>query len=296
MSDFTHQTIGRRPFLQGTTLLLTASGTSLLSAAESQPALRVGLITDLHYADKAPAGTRYYRETLSKLAEASDKLGAEKPALVIELGDLIDAANDVEVELGYLKTINDQFQKLSDDRHYVLGNHCVDTLTKGEFLGAVGQAKSYYSFDRGGFHFVLLDACFKSDGQPYQRKNFEWTDANIPAEELKWLASDLAATDKPTIVLAHQRLDNAGNHMVRNSAAVRDVLEKSGKVTAVFQGHNHKNSYQQIGGIHYCTLVAMIEGSGAENNAYSILDLLPDGSLRLSGFRKQASYNWNAPA
>jgi len=33
----------------------------------------------------------------------------------------------------------------------------------------------------------------------------------------------------------------------------------------------------------------MVEGSGAENNGYTMLDVLADGSLRLKGFRKQAN-------
>ena len=94
---------------------------------------------------------------------------------------------------------------LPRDRHHVLGNHCVDTLTKEEFLDRVGQERSFYSFDVGGYHFVVLDACFRSDGQPYGRKNFEWTDANIPAHEVEWLEADLASTSRPTIVFAHQR-------------------------------------------------------------------------------------------
>ena len=95
-------------------------------------------------------------------------------------------------------------------KHFVLGNHCVDTLTKSEFLEGVGQEKSYYSFDKQGVHFVVLDACFRSDGTPYQRKNFDWTDPNIIAEEIEWLEEDLAKNDLPTIVFAHHRLDDAG--------------------------------------------------------------------------------------
>ena len=98
----------------------------------------------------------------------------------------------------------------------VLGNHCVDTLTKDEFLGGVEQKQSYYSFDRGGFHFVVLDACFRGDGQPYGRKNSKWNDANIPAAELEWLAADVKATEKPVIVFAHQRLDVSSNHVFRH--------------------------------------------------------------------------------
>ena len=135
--------------------------------------------------------------------------------------------------------------------------------------------------------FLILDACFRSDGTPYSRKNFDWKDSNLPASQLSWLETELSKARGPVIVLAHQRLDLDKAHAVQNAPAVRSLLEKSGKVLAVFQGHSHKNDYQQIAGIHYTTLVAMVEGSGAENNGYTMLDVLADSSLRLQGFRKQ---------
>lgn len=291
--------IGRRAFLTNGSLVLAAGlgptyGTSRCAAEAPKPGVKIGLLTDLHFADKPSAGTRYYRETLDKLAEAAAKFKTEKPAFVVELGDLIDAADSVETELKYLKRIDKEFAALSKDRHYVLGNHCVDTLTKKEFLDTVGQKDAHYSFDRGGVHFVVLDACFKGDGKPYERKNFKWTDANIPVEQVDWLKGDLQATDKPVIVFAHQRLDVADNYGVKNAADVRTVLEGSKKVRAVFQGHSHKNDYKEIGGVHYCTLVAMIEGTGVENNGYSVLEVGPDGALTVTGFRRQKGHEWKA--
>jgi len=287
--------IGRRAFVRQGTLVLTATCLTRGSIAEptsGAESLRVGLVTDMHYADKAPAGTRHYRETLRKLEEASRQFEKQQPKFVVELGDLIDAADTVETEKRYLKTINREFSAICPARHYVLGNHCVDTLNKDEFLGEVGQQKSYYSFDEGGIHFVVLDSCFRSDGLPYGRKNFRWTDANIPATELEWLKADLAENDRPTIVFAHQRLDVNNNHGVRNNDEVRSLLEVSGSVLAVFQGHSHENDLKEINGIHYCTLVAMVEGSGDDNNGYSIMDVAKDGTIRLTGFRKQASRTW----
>lgn len=288
------KTLGRRAVLRNGTLVLGAASvsaaalpTSELIADDESAALRVGLITDLHYADKEPAGTRHYRETLDKLAEAAGEFEKQQPEFVVELGDLIDAADSVATEQRYLKTINREYSAIAKDRHYVLGNHCVDTLNKNEFLGSVGQAESYYSFDRGGFHFVVLDACFRSDGEPYGRKNFKWTDANLPPAELEWLEADLKATDKKTIVFAHQRLDVSNNHGVNNHAAARRIFEASGNVLAVFQGHSHKNDLKDIGGIHYCTLVAMVEGSGEDNSGYSLMKVSADGTIRLKGFRRQ---------
>lgn len=70
------------------------------------------------------------------------------------------------------------------------------------------------------------------------------------------------------------------------------MLEESGKVLAVFQGHSHKNDLKVINGIHCRTLVAMVEGSGAENNGFSVMEVFDGGTIRLTGFRKQAKYEW----
>ena len=291
--------LSRRAFLQNGTLFLAATATvdaSSLFADEGKDRLRVGLITDLHHADKPPAGTRHYRETLGKLAEAATQFEKDKVNFVVELGDLIDAADSVETEQRYLKTINREFAAISKDRHYVLGNHCVDTLTKAEFLDHVEQKKSYYSFDRGDFHFIILDACFRNDGEPYGRKNSKWNDANIPAAEVEWLQADLKSTGKKSIVFAHQRLDVSNDHGVKNCPELRTIFEDSGKVLAVFQGHSHQNDLKDIGGIHYCTLVAMVEGSGADNNGYSVMEIDHNGTIRLTGFRKQLEYDWQRNA
>jgi hypothetical protein len=289
--------LDRRAFLKNGTLLLASAASfdaSTLFGDDrlTSSSVQVGLVTDLHYADKPSAGSRHYRESLDKLAAAATQFAGDKPAFLVELGDFIDAADSVETELGYLKRINKDFSAICRNRHYVLGNHCVYTLKKQEFLDGVEQKKSYYSFDSGKFHFVVLDSCFRSDGTPYGRKNFQWTDPNIPAAELEWLSADLKATSKKTVVFAHQRLDVSNHYGVKNALDVRKALEESGKVLAVFQGHSHKNDHKDIRGIHYCTLVAMVEGSGAESNGYSVMSLADDGTIRITGFRKQANYNW----
>lgn len=286
--------ISRRAFVQNSMLVMlsTAACSRIAHAAEQPRLVRVGLVTDLHYADKPLKGSRHYRDTLGKLAEAIKQFDTDKPDFAVELGDLIDAADTPEVELGYLAEINKVWQTLKVPRYSVLGNHCVDMLTKQEFLGGIGQKESHYSFDVGGVHFVVLDACFRADGQPYGRKNAKWDDANLPADQLEWLTADLKATEHKVIILAHQRLDETKQHSVKNAAAVRKILEKSGKVLAVLQGHSHANDYQAIRGIHYATLVAMVEGAAPENNGYSLLDVMQDGSILLTGFRKQAKYEW----
>jgi predicted phosphodiesterase len=281
--------IGRRSFLQQSVLCLGGLGGGMGTAwcRDEKPVLRVGLMTDLHYADKEERGTRFYRQALMKLDEAVERMNQERPDLVVELGDLIDQAESVELEMEWLKTIESHYARLRVPRHYVLGNHCVGTLTKKEFAGLTQASGGHAVLEQAGIRFLILDACFREDGVAYERGNFDWKDGNLPTWELAWLEAELTRQEGPVVVLAHQRLDDAGAHSVRNAGAVRAVLEKSGRVLAVFQGHSHKNDYQQIQGIHYVTLVAMVEGSGAESSGYSMLEVMADGSLRVNGFRRQ---------
>ena len=290
--------LSRRAFLQGGTLLLAGSALRpehLLAATEARPTLRLGLVTDLHYADKAAAGARHYRESLTKFAEAARVFGQEKSDLLVALGDLIDSAPSLDAEKECLRQVVSRFARAAGKRHFVLGNHCVENLTKPEFLAIAGQERSYYSFDAAQCHFVVLDACFTSDGAPYGRKNFKWADAKIPPVELDWLQADLRRAPYKSIVFAHQCLDVIPPFGVKNGAEVRNVLEQSGRVLAVVQGHYHYGGYQEVRGIHYCTLSAVIEGTGPANNAYAVMDLLPGDVVRITGFRKQKSYRWDRP-
>ena len=76
--------------MKGGSALLLVGGNSF---AESKPLVRVGLVTDLHHADKDPRGSRHYRESLGKLDEAKKLFTEFDPDFVVELGDLIDAAD-----------------------------------------------------------------------------------------------------------------------------------------------------------------------------------------------------------
>lgn len=291
---------GRRNFLLQTGCVLAGAGSSCLTrkvaAANHEdpaaPLLRIGLVTDLHYADKPPAGSRHYRDSRAKLAATGKQFAEAKTDLVIELGDFIDTAASLEAEKDALRCIHAEFAAISGQHHCVLGNHCVSALTKPDFLEIVGQPKSFYSFDFAKHHIIVLDACFRSDGVAYGGVKFDWGDANLPAGEIEWLRGDLKQTTHPTIVFLHQRLDVAPPYGVKNAAEIRGLFEESKHVPAVFQGHDHHGDLRVINGIRYCTLRAMVEGPGQDNNAFAILDVLPGGALRLTGFGKQPSYRW----
>ena len=272
----------------------------------TDPALRLATLTDIHYADADPRGNRHYRDSIPKVAEAvraiTEADEVSPIAICVQLGDLIDSRNTpieegaVEEELAYLATIEARLADLPCERHYVFGNHCVHTLTKDEFAEHSAAQRSFYSFDRpftsgtGSLHVVVLDACYRADGQHYGRRNFDWTDANIPAQELAWLEADLAAAASPTVICTHQRLDGDDATTIRNAPAVREVIQRAGNVLAVLQGHHHQNTLSIIEGVPYLVMRAVVEGPGMDNRAFGLVDIHPDLSLNIHGFGQQSSY------
>ncbi len=290
----------RRYFIQKSTLYL--AGLPLASCAYAVPQageektkrlVRAGMITDIHYANKPPRGTRYYRDSLPKLQDAVRHFNQIKPDFVVQLGDFIDAGKTLNQEIDNLKKIESLYAKLSMPRHYVYGNHCLHSLTKKEFKQHTGKSKNYESYDHNGVHFVILDACHRSkDGVDYQRKNFTWKDSFIPPKQMQWLANDLQKTKWPTVIFTHQRIDGLtqNNHRVTNASQVQKIIQKSKRVLAVFQGHSHQNDYSQIQGIHYVTLKACVENQGLQNKSYATLNIFSDGSIAVQGFGKQTPY------
>lgn len=256
--------------------------------AEAVPTGRLGLITDVHYADIDTRGSRHYRDSLGKMRAAIaglNKLGIDH---AVVMGDMIDSASDLEGEINHLRTIDAEYARLDAERHYVLGNHCVSMLTKDEFMEHTGMDSPHSVFDFAGMRFIILDSCFTSEGEPYQRKNFDWTDSNLPDEQLEWLGEQLNGSNGPVVVLTHQRIDGLeAPHNVRNGAAAREILEASGKVVLVMSGHSHQNLHEQVNGIDYVVVRAMVEGSGADNNSFGRLLIYEDHSLRIEGHVRQ---------
>jgi 3',5'-cyclic AMP phosphodiesterase CpdA len=291
-------TTHRRLPLAAAILLAAALATP---AAQAPPLVRFGVVTDIHYADIDAAGARTYRESDDKLAECVQVMNAKGVAFLLELGDFKDQDKtpDEARTLKYLETIESVFAGFKGPRYHVIGNHDTDSLSKAQYLAAAPNTgivpnATRYSFVSGGVRFVVLDASHKSDGSDYDHGNFDWSDSNIDAPQLAWLAKTLAASTEPAIVFVHQQLDGSGAYYVKNAAQVREVLEESGRVIAVLQGHRHEGGFSTINGIPYFTFKGLIEGAGPSNSSYSIVDVMPDLSVRVLGYRQAETTSFKA--
>ena len=296
----------RRRFLNAFAMLVAGLAVVLLASCvpprisppdEKPTRLRFGIITDLHYADIDPSGARSYRESLVKLEECIRVMNDQKADFLVELGDFKDQdkVNPAEGKtLSYLRRIEGVFRKFDGPRYHVLGNHDADSLSKSQFLKVAQNTgippdQSYYSFGVKGVRFIVLDADFRSDGTSYDHGNFDWEDANIPAVELNWLKQELAASSKPAMIFIHHQLDGEGAYYVKNAAEVRRALEDSANVLAVIQGHRHEGQLNIMNHISFYTLKAAVEGSGAGNNSYALVEIDRDFNVTITGFRKAVS-------
>jgi alkaline phosphatase len=307
-----------------------ALGAAALGAQQSAALVTFGLITDTHVCDKADqspaialnASPRYFTGGATKLEAFGRAMNDAKADFIAELGDFTDnpAAPTLTAEqrrtaaLGFMETAEARLAAFKGPRYHVFGNHDTDQASKEDFLAKVANTgtatgASYYSFDKGGVHFIVLDASFKKDGTSYSGvpgtagAGYSWDDANVPAAELAWLKADLAATKSPTVVLTHQLLNNQELvdaafdplHAIRNAGDVRAILEGSKKVLVVFSGHYHDGGYQEINGIKYLVLQANAAyGNDASyHNQYSTVKIFSEGrkfTLALSGNGGQRSY------
>ncbi len=287
--------VNRRDFIKISSLLVGGVGLLGLNACKLKT-LRFGWVTDIHYAEANIKWGRYFKESKDKLAEAIRFFNQSNLDFIIETGDFKDQTQDPEKAdtLTFLQEIESVYSGYNGNRYHVLGNHDMDSLSKMEFLNHIHNSGieselSYYSFDQSGFCIVVLDACYKADGSDYNNNNFSYKDTNIPDFEIEWLRKCLESSTLPVLVFVHQRLDGEGDLFVNNAEEVRQLLEKSGKVLAVFQGHDHEGGMQQINHILYCTQKAMVDGQGLVNNSYSVVTV--DGSsIKIEGYRKAESY------
>ena len=297
-------TISRRNSLKlfaltGTTLL-TMPG-YIFSSEKQNSILRFGIITDSHYADREPAGTRFYRDSIPKMQEAIDSLNTQNLDFIIHLGDFKDEDTGAQPAdtLAYLDKVEAVFQKFKGPKYHALGNHDVDSITKQQFLSHIAntgqeKAESYYAFTANGMRFIVLDANYDADGTSHFFANgSDWENANIPEKELNWLADQLESWSIPTVVFCHHPLyefykEEAKFH-VTNYEEVQKLLEAHGQVVACFHGHVHSEDYQEFNGIQYITQLGMVDYEGVENNAFSIVEITST-HIKIEGYKRASNH------
>jgi 3',5'-cyclic-AMP phosphodiesterase len=245
--------------------------------------MRFALISDVHL---GPAAS--HQGKLRKLTHLSEQLvvafvermrGEHRPDVVINLGDVLEDESPSLDRERYARFVA-LLRQIDVPVLHVAGNHDTVHLTPAELVELWGESGDLvYSRELHGVHFSILRTV------EHRGERIE-----LPQEQLDWLERDLAGTSLPCIVLMHHpasemRLE--GNrwfekrpHLCRvvERRALRDVIERSGKVIGVFNGHAHWNHLDVIAGIPYVTLQSSSENldddaPGRPAAAYAVCEL-----------------------
>ena len=123
----------------------------------------------------------------------------------------------------------------------------------------------HYSFEKGGFRFVVLDPNYfcnepgvfihHENGNYFKRaKNstINW----IPPHEMEWLRDAILNSSLPCVVLSHQSLERGNGAPVMNAREVREVFNEAnrrrpGAVRLAMNGHMHCDNLRILDNILY---------------------------------------------
>ena len=194
---------------------------------------------------------RFESESFQPFAGLIAKINALKPALVINVGDLIYGYGTTRKERQWDK-YQDVIKAIQVPYYQLPGNH--DTHSK-EARKIYGQrfGKFYQSFNYGDCHFVLLD----------NTEQEHW--GYLGPTELAWLRNDLKENKaKSVFVFMHFPVwepERITPEYYRFWADTLHPLFKESRVRAVFAGHYHTyGPTREFDGIRYF----ITGGGGAE--------------------------------
>lgn len=264
--------------------------------------LRIAHITDVHI-QPIIAAAKGFEKCLHHIQNLDIK-----PDLILNSGDAIMEAHG----RGHDSTTRqwNLYQSVLKSENTIpmlscVGNHdiwCKEESSIGFNDGKkwamdeLALAKPYYSFNKNGWHFIVLDSVQpKPDGS--------WYTANIDEAQMDWLKTDLenTAVETPVLITSHVPILSAcvfldGNNnkngnwhvpsswMHSDSAELVKLFYKHKNIKLAISGHIHLQDKVEYNGISYCCNGAV---SGAwwfgkyhqTEAGYAVIDLYSDGSF-----------------
>ncbi len=222
-------------------------------------------LTDIHLQPEKNAvlGFRQAIDTLNKL----------DPDFIITGGDLVmDALDQTYGRVDSLYTLYKEVSgELNMPVYNAVGNHEVYGWHRdeegiesnpqfGKKMYESEMGERFYSFDHKNWHFIILDAIYRSEEGHYIGK--------IDLEQVEWLKGDLEKTDKntPIAITVHIPFITSRTQLSQGSLAANSeggVITNSLEVLRLFsdynlklvlQGHLHYNEELFVGNkVHFIT-------------------------------------------
>ena len=302
----------RRDFLSAAAL---AAPAALVGAEGGAPAagapLKVCVFADIHYHPGVFANT----EDMSFLERILARAEKERCDMLIHLGDFVHNVRQKK-ERAYIKLYND----FKIPGYHILGNHDQDGNPYRETCDAYRMPDGHYTFDKGGFRFVIADPNYfcNEPGKFIHHENGNYfgraknsTINWIPPGQIEWMRSTIIGSPYPCIVLSHQSFERGHGAPVMNKAEVQAIFreanaKKPGTVRLVMNGHMHMDHLRVLDNILYWDVnSANYQWYGKDHSKYpakylethryanktlgwdaplsAILTIWPDGRIKIDG-------------
>ena len=309
-----------------------ATPRSAMAAPPRTRRLRIAHLTDIHLQPELQAArgfTACLAHAQSRPAgDAQEVLGRDAADMIITGGDTIMDA--FEADMARTKLQWELWRKVKADHcgmevHSVVGNHDVWGWAKSKagttgteplygkrwVCDEFGRDLPYTSFDRAGWHIVLLDSIF-----PHPELGGASYIGRIDDAQWDWLERDLAAvgSETPIVIFSHIPILSAtpivwAGPATPQTASIQlpgELVHVDGdrfqklfatrrNVKACASGHMHLIEQLDYDGVRYLCNGAVSAGwwKGKNRNTdfgYGVIDLFDDGTVA----RHYVPYGWTA--
>jgi 3',5'-cyclic-AMP phosphodiesterase len=314
----------RREFLRSSLItvagLATGVSASTISSerTSSSESLRLVFATDIHLMQDDALRSE---EGFTAAVEAIEEL-QPRADLIVCGGDLTDPAPKLDYPAA--DKLLDRFFGIwtpirSIETHYVFGNHDLvgtknplvsrhdSRFGKGLFEKRLGLPRLYYSFEKRGWRFIILDDVWPNpDGTYY---------AEYKADQLDFVQSELKAyKEKPTVIVSHVPTVSAFATLAgfarfletnfkmpssltsRNGKSLVNVIRNSkANVKLVLAGHLHHQERIEIDQVCYLNGGAVCGNwwkgpMVGSSEGFNVIDLHSDGSFAIA----YKTFGWKA--
>jgi 3',5'-cyclic-AMP phosphodiesterase len=289
-------------------------------ASGARRALRLAHLTDVHVQPERGAG-----DGLAACLRHAQGL-KDPPQLILTGGDAVMEANSADAARAAAQA--DVWRRVwkaecSLPVEHCIGNHDVwgtsmkESRTTGReplwgkkwALDFFGLTNRYRSFDRAGWHFVVLDSTYPTSGR-------DGYIGRLDDEQFVWLSNDLAATPAttPVLVLSHipilsiaamlyENQEKSGDWVIpaswvhMDARQIKDLFRRHPNVKLCLSGHIHLADRVDYAGVTYVCNGAVCgnwwKGDiDATREGYGVVDLYEDGSYQT----QYVAYGWTPRA
>jgi len=265
----------------------------------------IGIVSDCQYCDCEPrfvgGADRYYKKSPNRLRKAVTKLNTQNLEFTIHLGDFIDQ------NFKSFDTLTPIWKQLKSTSYHVLGNHdfsVADSL-KNKIPSKMGLKNRYYSFDKHGWKFIVLDGNDLSLHGAITKERYnnaevflekitkdsliyaKFYNGGLGSKQLNWVKNELNIAQQQNLKVCffnHYPVNPINKLNLWDRDAFLSLIKNYSNVKLYLNGHDHAGAYKKVNGVHYVTFKGMVDTK--TQNSFAVVNFTKD-SVFIKGYGRE---------